>query len=282
MSLSSGHTQSLCVWPSGQMRVVPAQTFHPPAGDVDSCCKSLENMPGEMATYLQRWTGSSSSSHSRPGGHTGSKLYAHVCGTHLPSPGWEWVGSKLNYAIPALPRVAPRLVIGMNIQWGIYKGLPINNCIHPSHQPGILELPPKRQRSVPAQLSLGSPLPAHSQHVPEAFWKALGGLGQMGMALLPSAVEMLPTHLLWGPSSPRRITVPPTKVALLSLPSFCSTDGHAGAENQIPSPVGVGWTQAGALRVTSLPHHQAKACRIESARGYGEESPYLAWSMRAQ
>lgn len=103
----------------------------------------------------------------------------------------------------------------------------------------------------------------------------------MGMALLPSAVEMLPTHLLWGPSSPG-ITVPPTKVALLPLPSFCSTDGHAGAANQIPSPVGVGWTQAGALRVTSLPHHQAKACKIQSALGYGEESPCLAWSMRAQ
>ena len=44
------------------------------------------------------------------------------------------VGSKLNHAIPALPRVAPRLVIGMNIHWGIYKDLPINNCIYPSHQ----------------------------------------------------------------------------------------------------------------------------------------------------
>ena len=30
----------------------------------------------------------------------------------------DGVRSKLNHAIPALPRVAPRLVIGMNIYWG--------------------------------------------------------------------------------------------------------------------------------------------------------------------
>ena len=152
--------------------MVPAQTFHPPAGDVDSDCKSLENMPGEMATYLQRWTGSSSSSHSRPGGHTGSKLYAHVCGTHLPSPGWEWVGSKLNYAIPALPRVAPRLVIGMNIQWGIYKGLPINNCIHPSHQAWDPGTPSQETKISPSPafvgLSPAHPLPACTRSILES------------------------------------------------------------------------------------------------------------------
>ena len=104
MSLSSGRTQSLCVWPSGRTRVVPAQTFHPPAGDVDSGCKSLENMPGEMATYLQRSTGSSSSSHSRPGGHKGSKLYAHVCCTRLPSPGQGWGAVQVKPRHPCPPQ----------------------------------------------------------------------------------------------------------------------------------------------------------------------------------
>lgn len=149
MSLSSGHTQSLCVWPSGRMRVVPAQTFHPPAGDVDSDCKSLENMPGEMATYLQRWTGSSS--HSRPGGRTGSKLYALVCGTHLPSPGRGWGGVQVKLHYPCPPQGSSKTCYWDEHYSGEFiKIYPSTTVSIQATKPGILELPPKRQRSVPA------------------------------------------------------------------------------------------------------------------------------------
>ena len=150
----------------------------------------------------------------------------------------DGVRSKLNHAIPALPRVAPRLVIGMNIYWGIYKDLPINNCIHPSHQAWDPGTPFQETKISPspafAGLSPADPLPACTRSILETP----GRVGAVGMALLPSAVEMLPTHQLWGPSSPRRITVPPIKAALLLLPSFCSMVGHAGAANQTPPQAG--------------------------------------------
>ena len=179
MSLSSGRTQSLCVWPSGRTRVEPAQTFHPPAGDVDSDCKSLENMPGAMATYLQRSTGSSSSSHSRPGGHTGSKLYAHVCCTRLPSPGRGWGAVQVKPRHPCPPQGSSETCYwDEHILGEFIKIYPSTTVSIQATKPGILELPSKRQKSVPAQLSLGSSLPTHFQHVPEAFWKPLGGLGR--------------------------------------------------------------------------------------------------------
>lgn len=47
----------------------------------------------------------------------------------------------------------------------------------------------------------------------------------MGMALLPSAVEKLPTHQLWGPNCPsRRTPKSAIKVASPGLASISSTD----------------------------------------------------------
>lgn len=84
----------------------------------------------------------------------------------------DGVGSKLNYAIPALPRVAPRLVTGMNIQWGIYKDLPINNCIHLSHQAWDPGTPSQETKISPspafAGLSPAHPLPACTRSILES------------------------------------------------------------------------------------------------------------------
>lgn len=43
----------------------------------------------------------------------------------------------------------------------------------------------------------------------------MGRSDQKGMALLPSAVEMLPIHQLWGPNSLRKTTVSAIKVAIV-------------------------------------------------------------------
>lgn len=56
----------------------------------------------------------------------------------------------------------------------------------------------------------------------------------MGMALLPSAVERLPTHQLWGPNAPWRRIESGTKVAVLVFSSFSRT-GHISVVNEIPS-----------------------------------------------
>lgn len=201
MSLSSGHTQSLCVWPSGRsgrMRVVPAQTFHPPAGDVDSDCKSLENMPGEMATYLQRWTGSSS--HSRPGGRTGSKLYALVCGTHLPSPGRGWGGVQVKLHHPCPPQGSSKTCYWDEHTVGNLQRF-THQQLYPSKPPSLgswNSLPRDKDQSQPS-FRWALPCPPTPSMYQKHFGKPWEGWGRWGWLCCPLLLKCCQLICCGGP-----------------------------------------------------------------------------------
>lgn len=125
-------------------------------------------LEGEMATCLQGWTGSNSSSHTLPGGHRGNKP-----STLIPRPDQGvWGASE---TAPSLPSTgfAPKghLCIGMNTHGGIYRFT--RQQLYPSKpaSPGSWNFSlPRHKGQFPAQLpglSLARSLPAFTRsHVP--------------------------------------------------------------------------------------------------------------------
>ena len=117
---------------------------------------------------------------------------------------------------------------------GEFKDLPINNCSRQSHQPGI----PRLKGQFPAQSPGAVPCPLPT--LTRSGFQVQGGSEQMGVALLPSAVETLPTPQLWGPNSPWLTTESAIKEA---LPVFLFSSRDTSQWQIRLHPRRAGWTQ---------------------------------------